>query len=269
MSRRRTKIGALVLGLLMAIASLGISPATTQQAQDAQGTPPAAQSAPSKRLSRLQGSAYLSRNDDVIGATVVVQAMENPSSLFLTSTNGKGSFRIEGLPDGDYKVRVERHGVESVVKENVSVRYPFRSVVELPMTAVDGGAVAPASIENDGTAGGGAISLKGSIEDQDQAPLAEAQVRLVRADGQTDPRIATSGSDGSFAIDDFPAGEWMLTVTGVGMLPVRTMLYVRTDGEMEVTLVRQPASYEPSPLELMPPEEPIPPEALKDASTES
>jgi hypothetical protein len=33
--------------------------------------------------------------------------------------------------------------------------------------------------------------------------------------------------------------------------------------------VRQPASYEPSPLELMPPEEPIPPEALKDASTES
>ena len=92
--------------------------------------------------------------------------------------------------------------------------------------------------------------------------MAEVKLRLVRSDGTADPRMATSSADGTFEIDDLPAGEWMVTVIGVGMLPIRTTLYLEHDQRLAIKLTLQPASYVPSPLELMPPEEPIPPSGL-------
>ena len=75
-------------------------------------------------------------------------------------------------------------------------------------------------------------------------------------------RGALQQVDGSFAIDELPAGGWRLEARGVGFLPLRTTLDFVDDSEVEVWMVMQPASYMPSPLDLMPEEEPLPPTGL-------
>ncbi len=261
----KSRIGRWVvaLGVFLALASLAAT-----HAQQVEPTQPAEEpkAAPPERLTRLQGAAYFSRNEDVVGATVVVHSMTDPNLLYLTSTDGKGKFRIEGLQDGDYRVSVERHGVERVVKENVSVKFPFRAVVELPMSEVARGRLLPTVLEEKAGPAAGSLGIRGTVRDQETKPVGEVHVRLTRTDGEADPVMATTRPDGTFELSDFPSGAWLLTVVGVGKLPIRTMLYMRENGELHVTLVRQPASYEPSPLELMPPEHPIPPEAMSSAA---
>ena len=222
------------------------------------------QKAQPPRVSRLQGTAYLDRNDDVIGATVVVHAMEDRSKVYLTSTDEHGRFRIEGLPDGQYKVRVHRHGVETVVKENVSVKFPFRAVVELDMEQIERGPILPTGDADDGDAPTGTATLHGVVRTPRGNPMGEVKLRIVKTRGQTDPHMATTAEDGTFRIDGIETGEWRVTIVGVGMLPIRTWIYLVGEHELDIRLVLQPAAYEPSPLELMPIEDPIPPAGMKD-----
>ena len=55
-----------------------------------------------------------------------------------------------------------------------------------------------------------------------------------------------------------------MTIVGVGMLPIRTWIYLAGEHALDIRLVLQPAAYEPSPLELMPIEDPIPPAGMKE-----
>jgi len=219
---------------------------------------------PPPRVSRLQGTAYLDRNEDVIGATVVVHAMEDRSTIYLTSTDAHGRFKIEGLPDGSYKVRVHRHGVETMVKDDVSVRFPFRAVVELDMEQVERGPILPTGIAREGDVPSGMATLHGMARTPSGLPMGEVKLRIVKTDGHDDPLMATTAEDGTFQMDGITSGEWRVTIVGVGMLPIRTWVYLVDDHELEIKLVLQPAAYEPSPLELMPIEDPIPPAGLTD-----
>ncbi len=217
-----------------------------------------------ERLSRLQGTAYLDRNEDVIGATVVVHQMEDRSKVYLTSTDENGRFKVEELPDGQYKVRVHRHGVETIVKDNVSVRFPFRAVVELDMEQIERGPILPTGVAREGDAPTGVATLHGITLTPRGFPMGEVKLRIVRTEGRADPLMATTAEDGTFQIDDIEAGEWRVTIVGVGMLPIRTWVYLVGDHELDIRLVLQPAAYEPSPLELMPLEDPIPPAGMEE-----
>ncbi|HXV76224.1 MAG TPA: carboxypeptidase-like regulatory domain-containing protein [Candidatus Polarisedimenticolaceae bacterium] len=218
------------------------------------------------RVSRLQGSAFLDRNRDVVGAAVIVHRMGDVSKVYLTSTDEFGRFKIEGLPDGEYRVRVERHGVAPVAKNDVSVKFPFRAVVELDMEALERGPIVPRTTgytpQTSGT-----VTVRGTIRGTGGQPMGEAHVRLVRTDAAFDPQTATTDADGEFSLAEVPVGEWVATVYGVGHLPIRTTVVVDHDAEVEIGLVRQPASYKPSPLELMPVEEPIRPPGLEQAKS--
>ena len=75
-----------------------------------------------------------------------------------------------------------------------------------------------------------------------------------------DPRSLRTEPSGTFEMVDLMPGEWRLEVMGVGFLPLRQVVQLRENTELTIFLVRQPAGYDPSPLELMPPEQPIPPE---------
>jgi len=241
------------------LAAATLVPAVRAQEEPPADSPPTPSA---ERSSRLQGSAYLDRNVDVVGGTVVVQPMQDPAVLYLTSTNATGRFKIDGLPDGEYRVRIERHGVVPISKDAVQVRFPFRAVVELDMEPAQNAVLAAARGEPGSQEVSGNVRLAGTIRDQELAPLAEARLRLVHADGRVDPVMATSAEDGTFAIDAIPAGTWQLTIHGIGTLPVRTTVTLVGDTTLGATLVRQPATYQPSPLDLMPPEEPIPPDRL-------
>ncbi len=235
-------------------------PAPTPSPAPATEAAPAPASA-SAHASRLQGKVYLGRNRNVTGAVVRVAKDGDPSRVWLTSTDDKGVFRVDGLGDGSYGVRVEREGLEPVEKSGIGVKFPFRAVVELVMKpaaappAPPAGAAASASDS-------APLRLTGVVRDVALDALAEARVRVVDPTGRTDPRVATTSADGAFGFDDLAPGDWAIHVRGVGRLPIRLRLALGADTTLDAMLVQQPATYVPSPLELMPPEEPIVPQAF-------
>lgn len=224
----------------------------------------AQQDAADSRGSRLQGRAFVDRRTDVIGASVTVRPVVDDGRYWITATDGKGVFRIDDLPDGSYVVQITRHGMLPIVKDDVTVRFPFRAVVELPMQPLQASAAAvrPASGSAGGRAAEATLSVVGLVRDPDRAPLNEARLRFVRGEGGVDPRTVESESDGTFRITDLPGGTWALELTAVGMLAIRTELRLGSDTTVEATMMRQPTGYEATPLELMPAEEPIAPASL-------
>jgi hypothetical protein len=209
------------------------------------------------RTSSLQGRAYLGRRAPVIGATTLIQSQERSADLYLTSSDDKGVFRINGLPDGLYKVRAEREGLVPRLMGDIAVKFPFRAVVELEM--------APAgknSAEQSARTAAGSealISVIGQVIEQNAGPIGEVHIRFVKSGGGDDPRIRRSSSDGSFTLPAITAGRWHLEINGVGLLPQRIGLDLQEDINLKVIMVRQPPGYEQTPLDLMPPEQPIPP----------
>jgi hypothetical protein len=245
----------LVAALLAAGTVLGARPLFAQNA-------PAAQ--PAERLSRLGGRAYLQRRTPVPGATVLVHHEEHPTVLYLTSTDDEGEFRVAGLIDGFYRVRVEREGLGAQVKEGVSVKFPFRAVVELDLDPVPSQAAAKARIIPVATSTAGPLGVRGRVTDVGGEPVGEVQLRFVRLDGSEDPRVVRSLPDGSFELGGAGSGVWRLEVTGVGYLGQRMALDLHDEISLSVIVVRQPANYDPTPLELMPIEQPIPPPGFLD-----
>ena len=77
------------------------------------------------------------------------------------------------------------------------------------------------------------------------------------------PIVTRTGDDGSFEVPELPTGPWRLETRIVGFLPVRVGMDFRQDTQLSVSMVAQPAGYDPSPLELMPLEEPIPPKRFR------
>ena len=60
--------------------------------------------------------------------------------IFVTSTDEKGAYRFDALPEGVYRVRLLKHGLEPVLKDGVELRFPFRAVVEVVMEPASGAA---------------------------------------------------------------------------------------------------------------------------------
>jgi len=213
---------------------------------------------------RLEGSAILGRNRPVVGATVVAGA--GPARVHVTTSDGRGRFEFLGLADGSYRVEVAREGLEPAVKEGVEVRFPFRAVIEVTLLPAAGGPVAapaPARELPAGEPGATVAVVRGRVvEGPAGSGVPDVMLRLTHAGGQTDPRAVRSAVDGSFELAVSAAGAWILETRAVGYLPVRARLPLTADGWIEVRLVRQPPGYEPSALELMPPEELPVPEGL-------
>ena len=215
-----------------------------------------------KQGSRLQGRVHLSRTRMVVGATVLVQQQDDSSRIFVTSSDEKGRFRVEDLPDGKYKVAIDREGLAPIVKENIALRFPFRAVIEMPMTPQE----EPAALENrpprSNAPPSNRIVIHGQVTERGGEPIPEVAVRFIRTDGLADPHPVRTANDGSFELTDVLAGHWRLEARGAGYLPIRIGLDLDEDAMVDVALVQQPAEYDPSPLELMPPEEPIAPADL-------
>jgi len=213
------------------------------------------------RLSRLQGSASLGRNRGVIGATVLVHEAQEPSHVYVTATDYKGRFRVDNLPDGDYRVEIRREGLVPVVKEGVGLRFPSRAVIEVTMEPSRTAPV-PATIPTtDATLDElPRVALWGVVVERGGRPMPDVRLRFVRTDGRADPIVVRSADDGSFELPAVPAGRWRLDTRVVGYLPIWVTAQLDEDVRVTLSLVPQPAAYEPSPLELMPREQPIPPE---------
>jgi hypothetical protein len=217
-------------------------------------------------MSRLQGTASLGRNRTVTGATVLVRPRAESSRVYVTATDERGRFVLAGLADGEYAVAVWREGLQPVSKAAVAVKYPFRAVVEVLMKPLEGSAspVPTPAADAAGSAVGPAIHLHGEVRDRDGEPIEDVVVRFTHREARADPRTVRTDVEGAFEID-LPAGAWHLLASGIGFLPLRAALAIEADTELVVSMIRQPADHDPAPLDLMPVEEPIPPEGLEPA----
>jgi hypothetical protein len=219
--------------------------------------PPPTDEKPS-RVSRLQGTVAIDRYNEVLGATVVVHPEGDESTLYLTSTGRDGVFRIDGLPDGEYQLDINRPGFSPLSKNAVTMRYPFRAVVEVKMTPVDPATTMLAAYPGDDTGAVDAISVSGKVVTRRAGPIDEVDLRFIRPGGGRDPRAWRTDVDGNFRIE-VESGVWRLEVVGVGYLPVWTWIDFREDSELSIQLVPQPPDYAPTLFELLPAEVPVPP----------
>jgi hypothetical protein len=209
---------------------------------------------------RLQGTASLGRNREVVGATVVVRDETDPSRLFMTATDGKGHFRVGELPNGTYSVQVLREGLAPVFKEGIELRFPFRAVVEVPMREITTEETLRFLDPEAGPAPGGAMqSVHGEAKDRQGREIGQVMVRLVSHGGDADPFQVATNPDGMFDVGELSAGRWRIRATSAGFLPLRALLDLSGETDVQLRMVRQPASYSPSPFDLMPEEEAIPP----------
>ena len=130
------------------------------------------ESAPERRLGRVQGAARVDRRTDVVGAVVQLQPEGDPSRQFLTSTDAKGQFWVDGLADGSYRVALRRHGFHPVVKEGVELHFPFRAVVEVTLEPNEGsGAITTGDSDGSSSWGNGnaPISVHGRLVERGAA----------------------------------------------------------------------------------------------------
>ena len=83
-------------------------------------------------------------------------------------------------------------------------------------------------------------TVQGTVVDEDGgAPLAAAVVTIAELD-----RSATTGSDGAFAFDDVPAGDYRLTVTRRGFAPLTSALTVTPGSPVRLDLRLPVAEFE-------------------------
>ena len=258
--------------LAWCLAALTALPATAQDAppspQPPAPVPPAAAAATDQaapRLSRIQGTVVLSRRNPVVGATVLLTALDPPRRVWVTSTDDRGEFRMDALPEGSYRLEARRPDLASVIRDRLPLHPPFRAVVELTMHPVEGGAT-PDTTAAPGPDAAAGLHVTGHTVDRAGTPIPDARLKWVDAAGRRDPANLQSGEDGSFALQGLPPGTWRLEVMGVGFLPVRVDLPVAEDTAVTAVLVKQSAGHEPLPLDLIPPEEAIPPPAPKAAA---
>ena len=232
------------------------------QVEPARPEPPASQVSPpqggASHTTRLQGTARIDRNRPVLGATVIVRAESGARDLYVTSTDGKGAFHFDGLPEASYTVEFHRDGLETIRKQEIVLRFPFRGIVEVVMKPLPK-PPAPSSSPRASESGTGTLKLEGVALAQAGQPVPEVRVRLARVDGSQDPRDVLSQGDGTFALEGLTHGDWRLESLGLGFVPIRMDLSLEVSIRVTLLLVPLSPNSEPSPLDLMPHEEPIPP----------
>jgi len=206
-----------------------------------------------ERLTRLRGTASIDRNNNVVGAVVMVWHEEDHSLVYFTSTDEKGVFRLDKMPEGEYQVVVHRDGFSDVVKQGVTLRFPFRAVVELKMEQSDFESVMESANLTEPDPSAAPAAVRGRVLDNAAEPVGEVEIRFVRPFGGVDPRLARTSMDGLFETE-LPIGPWQIQITGVGYLPIVSIIDVAEETRLEFRLVDQPADYKASPFELMPPE---------------
>jgi len=244
----------------LAVAAMVGLPPTLAQDPPATAASTTASAAPDpKKTSRLGGRAYLDRRDPIVGASVLAHAQDRPDVLYLTSTDAEGIFRIAGLPDGAYSVRIEREGLGANTKSDVSVKFPFRAVVEFDLDPVGAGASAESRIVPAGSGGSGPLTVTGSVIEVNGGPVPELRLRFVRVDGGEDPRVLRSLPDGGFELSGVSSGVWHVEVSGVGFLTQRMALDLQGEVSFTALVVQPPPDYDPTTFDLMPTEQPIPP----------
>ena len=153
-----------------------------------------------KKMGVIRGQVQLSGQADHIGIDVYV-----PGTSYAAKTDENGYFKISYVPQGKYRLRLEKSGWQGVYRENLIVEESDNETV--PVTQLDGIVVLRKSY---GTATG-LVYLAGYTND-----LSGTIVRFEHATNPEGVYNATTGVDGSFSISQLLPGDYELTFTRNG-----------------------------------------------------
>jgi uncharacterized GH25 family protein len=145
---------------------------------------------------RIRGRVVRADTGAPVGRATVSIVRGTPDLTLLTDLNG--SFLLDELLAGDWHLEVR--SPEGQVGENV--------------VHVEGNSVTDATISLRMTNGGPAMQrgrIRGRVVRADTgAPVADAAITIVRGPGPAPDIAPLTDSNGNFALDDLPAGDWQL-----------------------------------------------------------
>lgn len=197
---------------------------------------------------QIQGKVSLGRNRPVVGAVILVRSETDPGPIWVTASDQFGQFRVQGIPDGTYRVVIRRDGLTRFEQSGLALKAPFRGIVEAVL--------APASAPEPGSLPASApdrsIRVSGTVTGPGGEPAVGAEIRFIRADGSIDPRDARVGAEGTVTMDELPAGRWRVEVLDPGTIPLRATVDIVDDVDLDVRLVAQPANFEVAMEDLIP-----------------
>lgn len=121
-----------------------------------------------------------------------------------------GTYSVNGLPAGSYKVAFNRSSGYSIAEAQFYQNMPESSGVG-SATSVTVAAGQAASGKDAKLAKGGTLS--GTVTDKVKAALPNARVQAYTADGSKVTRTATTDAQGKFSVTGLTSGQYLLAVT--------------------------------------------------------
>lgn len=111
-----------------------------------------------------------------------------------------------------------------------------------PVASPGSAAIAPKAA-GPAVAGSARAALAGRVTAVAGAPIADATVRLESRDGE-DVRLARSGADGGYAIDDLPPGRWRIAASATGFVPRAEVVVLAAGARAALDLALAPGGAE-------------------------
>ncbi len=220
----------------------------------------------------ISGRYYVSRRVNVAGATVKLDSGSG-KDIYLTVTDERGKWNFKDIPEGKYDIEIFKEGFEQSGKRDIVLWFPFKSIIELKAipSAKAYGSVKQWSTkrkEIQGSTGDPSgsklttVTINGKALSQTGEPLSGTQFILKDINGRIDPYRGTADAAGNCIIEDVRAGLYDLAISSMTYFPLRLVLDVDQGMNLHVIMVPQPQDYHYTPLDLIPPEEPLPPPFL-------
>lgn len=199
-------------------------------------------------------------------------ARDQTGMLRVTGTDDKGQYAFADLPAGTYDVEVSAGFGGRSRKERVTVKPPFRNIVDFRIAAAGEATLmtgvgdlfakrpGPEGPGVDTTPPGPPVPVRGTLVDARRQPATEAVVTLIALTG-TGIFQTMSGADGTFLIEAIPPGRYRLRVTSPGhvVLDVASVEVVPGSGmALSLSLVDYPLAAGDRRAEVPPREVPRP-----------
>ena len=94
------------------------------------------------------------------------------------------------------------------------------------------------------TVAANAQKISGNVRDEMSKPTASATIALLRAKDSVAVKYATSAKDGSYSFNAIPAGNYLIAVSYVGYIPVKTKWVTMVAGDVSVPEITMKKSKE-------------------------
>jgi Carboxypeptidase regulatory-like domain len=240
------RIPILLAALLLAMADLATLPA-------AQG----------KLRGRIRGTARDLKGRPVAGLQVQLLSPEQ-GFVQITNTDDRGIYSFEDLQAGTYDVEMGGSGYQRQVKKGILVRPPFRNIVDFSLPPGPVTDQEPSSPVVYQPPPGEALfrDVLGEFTDKDRHPIPDVTLSIVNPVTGASFR-AQSDREGKVLLRGVPVGTYRVAVSSPGYVTVELKdaeVSAASGMSLKLSLVEYPLSFKGRPEDLVPQENPVPPD---------